>query len=123
MFDHRNFAVDGLMPGLFSHLAIGTLGAFETTVVIEPVVFAGGGGYAPWTPAKSTKPDRYRVTIQVVINGKTYSETKIVDDLEARVLAKFSGIQQFAEDSIMVSLNGIQQMVESSDPIIKVTLL
>jgi hypothetical protein len=108
MFNFTNFAVDGLMPGLFSKLSAGTLGAFDVEVIIEPVVQTGGGGYAVWTPKSGGKPDRYRVTVRIKFNGKTYTDSKIVDDIEARVIAKFNGITCFDENSTMVSVKGMQ---------------
>ena len=115
MFDFRNFAVDGLMPGLFSHSTLATAGAKDIQVIIEPVVQAlSGGGYVPWNSGVSSKPDRYRVTITVTINGKRYSDSKIVDDTEARVIAKFNGIE-FDETVPMVSINGVQVFSEQTE--------
>jgi hypothetical protein len=115
MFDFANFAVDGLMPGMFSHSTVATGGAMEIQVVIEPVVLApSGGGYVPWTSKSSTKPDRYSVTITVTINGKRYSDSKIVDDIEARVIAKFNGIE-FDEFVPTISINGVQVVQEQTE--------
>lgn len=108
MFNFTNFAVDGLMPGLFSKLSAGTLGAFDVEVIIEPVVPSAGGGYTTWTPKFGAKPDRYRVTVRIKFNGKTYTDSKIVDDAEAHVIAKFNGINCFDENSTMVSVKGMQ---------------
>ena len=119
MFDFRNFAVDGLMPGMFTHSALATGGTMDIQVTIEPVVVApSGGGYVPWSRDSGVKPDRYRVTITVTINGKKYSDSKIVDDLQARVIAKFNGIE-FNETQPMISINGVQVVSEKQE--VKIT--
>ena len=125
MFSHLSFAVDGLFPGMFNPAALATGGAFETEVIIEPVVpvSGGGGGYVPWTPSIGSKPDRYRVTVIVRFNGKVYKDVLIVDDTNARVLAQFHGIQKFTDESTMVSVNGVQVIKEQQEVSIKVSLL
>ncbi len=118
MFDHVNFAVDGLMPGFFNHASAAISGAFEVQVIIEPVIPASGGGYVPWTKASQVKPDRYRVTVVVTVNGKKYSDSQVVDDNQARVIAKFNGID-FDETTTMISVNGVQVFNEQAQ--VKIT--
>ncbi len=118
MFDHVNFAVDGLMPGFFNHASIANGGVFDVQVTIEPVIPAPGGGYVPWTNASQVKPDRYRVTVVVTINGKKYSDSQVVDDNQARVIAKFNGIE-FDETTTMISVNGVQVIGEQTQ--VKIT--
>lgn len=109
MFYHRNLALNGLYPGVTSIRSISNMGMFETTVIIEPVK-SSGGGYVP--VAKGEKPDRYRVTIRVIVNGKKYEETYIVDDHEARIMANVHGVMIFTEDVVMVAVNGVQVINE-----------
>ena len=112
MFYHKNLAVDGLFPGIISKRSVSNLGTFETTIIIEPVKPAStGGGYVP--VARGEKPDRYRVTIRVVINGKRFEDTYIVDDTKARVMAALHGVDTFTEDRVMVTVNGVQVFNES----------
>jgi hypothetical protein len=125
MFSHLNFALDGMYPGLFNPMSLATGGTFETEVTIEPVVVSpsGGGGYVPWTPKVSSKPDRYRVTVTVRFNGKVYTDVQIVDDTTARVFAEFHGIKKFDNETIMVSINGVQIIKEEQDVSIQVKIL
>lgn len=125
MFSFLNFAVDGLYPGMFSPAGLASGGVYETEVIIEPVVPSpsGGGGYVPWTPSIGSKPDRYRVTVIVKFNGKVYKDVQIVDDTTARVFAEFHGIQKFSDESIMVSVNGVQVIKEECDVSVKVTII
>ena len=120
MFFHQNLALEGLFPGVFSFTSAANKGYLEKEVIIVPVVSTGGGGYVP--AARGQKPERYRVTIRVKVNGNTYEETQIVDDNKARVLAELSGITVFTEDQTMVSFNGVQ-VFENTEPTIKVTVL
>jgi hypothetical protein len=119
MFYHQNLALEGLFPGVSSFESIANKGHLEREVIIEPVVGNGGGGYVP--VPKGQKPERYRVTVRVTINGKRYEETQIVDDNQARVLAQLSGITLFSDTETMVSVNGIQ-VFENTEPSIKVTI-
>ena len=123
MFSHLNFAMDGLYPGMFNPAALATGGVYETEVIIEPVIPSpsGGGGYVPWTPSIGSKPDRYRVTVIVRFKGKVYKDVQIVDDTAARVFAEFHGIQKFSDESIMVSVNGVQVIKENQEVSIKVS--
>jgi hypothetical protein len=107
MFDHKNLALGGFYPGLVTTRSIANLGTFDVEVIIPPVVpSGGGGGYFP--VARNQKPERYRVTVRVSYNGKRYEDSVIVDDYEARVIAKKNGIKIFTETDPMVSLNGVQ---------------
>lgn len=117
MFNALSLATGGLYPGLVTPFSIAMLGSFDVEVIIEPVILGGGGGYVP--APRWQKPDRYRVTVRVYHNGKRYEETAIVDDNEARVMARMNGIEKFSEDEVMVSFNGIQ--VNKSNPIITIT--
>lgn len=122
MFYHRNMAVNGLSPNEINTRSIANQGTFETVVIIEPVIRSSGGGYVP--VPRGQKPDRYRVTIKVTINGKTHQETQIVDDLNARVTARILGIEKFEPDTVMVSINGVQVFGEAEIQVrMKSTLL
>lgn len=107
MFSVQNLALGGFYPGLVTSMSIANIGIFDVEVIIQPVV-SGGGGYVP--SRRNEKPERYRVTVRVIHNGKVYEESIVVDDHAARVSAKTNGIMIFSEDTAMVSLNGIQIM-------------
>lgn len=106
MFNPKLLATGGFYPGLITTQAVANLGTFTVEVIIQPVVPSGGGG---WVPAPlGSKPDRYRVTVRVKHNGKIYTDSAIVDDIQAKVYAKLNGIT-FSHDTVMISVNGIQQ--------------
>lgn len=107
MFDHKNMAVEGLYPGLQTTFSIAMGGVFETEVIITPVVPSVGGG--GWAPAPlHLRAKNFKVTVRVRYNGVWYEETQIVDEHQARVIAKLKGIKQFSTGNVMVSVNGIQ---------------
>ena len=49
MFNHKNFALNGLFPGLVSHRSIANLGHFEVEIIVQPLpadqVKVGGSGW------------------------------------------------------------------------------
>ena len=105
MFYHKNLAVEGLDPTLFSARSIANLGTYEIEVIIAPVSNTGGG----WLPTPiGSKPDRYKVTVTVKHNGKNYIDEQLVTDFEARVAASLYGITKFSEIEPTISINGIQ---------------
>jgi hypothetical protein len=106
MFYHQSAALQGLYPGVVTTASIASQGLFEFEIIITPVVSAaGGGGYVP---SFQGKPERYRVKVRVKINNVWSEDELIVDDTEARVIAKFRGITDFTENEIMIAVNGIQ---------------
>lgn len=115
MFNIANVAMDGMFPGMFSTFGVASLGLLEKTVTIVPVVTSQGGGYVP--AAIGQKPDRYRVTIRIIFNGKVYEDTVYVADTRARIIAKLNGIYEFVDDDVMISVNGIQVMTETQTEI------
>lgn len=120
MFDHKLLATEGLFPGKFSTLACATVGAFTFEIDIRPVVPEGGGGYS----APSAVKDKYTVTIRVTAkNGKVWKYQRIVNNLTARVLAKFTGIQlKKHEDPHIVIHHVSAQPIPVQEPNIKVTM-
>jgi hypothetical protein len=85
VFDHRNFALLGLYPGLVSTRSVANLGHFEVEVIIEPVT-GGGGGWAPATPIT-----KYNVRIIVRTKTKVWDYKTTVNTTMARVIARVIG--------------------------------
>ena len=106
MFYHQSMATQGLWAEFLSPRSIANLGHYETEVIITPVIQTGGGGYVP---SFRGKPDRYEVRVRVRIGDRWYEEVAIVSDDKARVSAQLHGITEFKNDTIMVSVNGVQQ--------------
>lgn len=107
MFDHKNMAVEGLYPGLQSTFQIALNGVFETEVIITPVVPSNSGGGFVSAPLH-LRAKHFRVTVRVKYNGKWYEDTQVVDEHQARVIAKLKGIKSFSTGNVMVSVNGVQ---------------
>lgn len=115
MFDHKNFALNGLFPGLVTTRSVANLGHFEIEVIIEPVAPSGGGGfYQPLKPSIT----KYKVKIRVTRKGKVWEYEQIVGSTTAKVLAKVLK-KKVAEPIISVVH---KSMVEENEPIIKVTI-
>ena len=116
MFNHKNFALNGLFPGLVTTRSVANLGSFEIEVIIEPVTPSGGGGgfYHPLKPSDT----KYKVKIRVTRNGKLWEYEKVVGSTIARVVAKVIR-KKLAEPSILVTNTS---MVENTEPVIKVTI-
>lgn len=113
MFSHVAAATLGLSPNAFTLLGLANQGLFYTEVIIEPVVPSYGGGGYVGAPI-GTRATHYRVTVRVTFNGKVYTDTKILDELNAKVFAQLRGIKFFKTDEIMVAVNGIQ-ITEQAD--------
>lgn len=111
VFDHRNFATQGLYPGLVSTRSVANLGHFEIQVIIEPVS-QGGGGWAP----VGLSYDKYRIRIIVTRKGKTWEYEQIVSSTTAKIVAKVLK-KKVAEPTISVN----SRIIESNEPEIKVT--
>lgn len=87
MFDHRNFAVHGLYPGLVSIRSIANLGQFDVEIIIEPEVPSlGGGGYSSILNPTKTK---YTLKIRVNRKDKTWEYESKISQTTAKVIAKF----------------------------------
>lgn len=84
MFFHKNFALNGLFPGLVTHRSIANLGQFEIEITIEPVYTQGGGGGVP----SNVKSDKYKVKIRITRKGKVWKYEQTVGATTANVLAK-----------------------------------
>lgn len=110
-------AVQGLSPNEITRRSVANLGTYEIEVIITPEPtpsYSGGGGFS------RPLPRLFRITVRVRFNGKTYEDTKVVDEKRARVIANLKGIKSFSMDSAMVSVNGIQ-IFEQEEITIKVT--
>jgi hypothetical protein len=116
VFDHKNFATQGLYPGLVSTRSIANLGQFEFEVTIEPIPGSGGGGFS-YTPL-SVGPTKYKIRIRVTRKGKTWEYEQIVGLTMAKVVAKVIN-KKIAEPTISVVNTS---MVENKDPVIKVNI-
>jgi hypothetical protein len=116
MFDHRNFALMGLFPGLVTHRSIANLGHFEIEITIEPQPSGGGGGgfYRP----TGAGTDKYKIRIRVTRKGRVWEFEKIVGSTMAKVLAKVIK-KKVAEPSVIATVNN--RINESAAPEIKVT--
>jgi hypothetical protein len=99
VFDHKNFALNGLYPGMTSTRSIANLGHFEVEVTIEPVGpgFGGGGYYEPYSPS-STK---YKVKMRITRKGKTWEYEQIVGSTTAKIIAKVIKVK-VAEPAVSV---------------------
>jgi len=115
VFDHKNLAVDGLFPGLATHMSIANLGSFGVQVIIEPVSYGGGGGYV--TAPTGFKTDKYRIRIIVTRKGKRWSYERIVSTNTAKVIAKLAKIELNVPS---ISVGNIT-VNESAEPVVKVT--
>lgn len=105
MIDHKNFALNGLFPGLVSHRSVANLGHFEIEIVIEPVVHGGGGFSAPITTS-----NKYKVKIRISRKGKSWNYETVVNPSMARVVARFSGIN-IQEPKVVVT--SVTKTIES----------
>lgn len=114
-FDHKNYALVGLFPGLVTTTSVANLGTTSISVSITPIVDYGGGSI--YHPAGS-RNNKYKVKIIISRNGKTWEYERIVGETTAKVIAKVTG-QKVTSPTI--KLNSIS-MVEQSSPIIKVKL-
>lgn len=110
MFDHRNFSVSGLFPGLVTSRSIANLGTFEIEVIIEPVYPGTGGGGYSYTPAGITK-DKYKVKIRITRKGKVWEYEKIVGSTTAKVVAKVIGIK-VAEPTVHITSKSMVEQTE-----------
>lgn len=90
MFDHRNFALNGLYPGLVSTFSVATIGQFQIEVEFIPDISGGGGAGYAGTP--SNKHTKYLLRIKVSRKGKAWNFESKISNTTAKVLAKF--IQQ-----------------------------
>jgi len=99
-FDHRNYAVEGLYPGLVTTRSVANLGSFEIEVIIQPEPQGGGGGYyyEDVVPGKR----EYRVKIKVTRKGKVWNYEKVVNNFTAKVLAKLLKVKLPEDPKITV---------------------
>lgn len=116
MFDHRNFATDGLYPGLTSTFSIAVLGALEIEVILEPIAPIGGGGYGGVVVPRK---DKYRLRIFVRRKGREWKYEGEVSNATARVIAKLSGITLKEPEVVVESVSA--KIVNREEPTIKVT--
>lgn len=115
MFDHKNFALNGLFPGLVTTRSIANLGAFEIEVIITPVQPSfGGGGFG--VPISSSF-NKYKVKIRITRNGKTWEYERVVGSTMAKVVASITNIK-IAEPTFFVTT----KLNEQIEPSIKVTV-
>lgn len=110
VFDHKNFAVDGLYPGLVTTRSIAVLGVFDIEVIIEPIrPSLGGGGYVP-----NSKIDKYKVTIRVSMkSGKVWNYSKVVSNTMARVVAKSLGVK--LEEKPIITIHSVRTSNPETD--------
>tara|TARA_R110000772_G_scaffold81358_3_gene173080 strand:+ start:295 stop:630 length:336 start_codon:yes stop_codon:yes gene_type:complete len=99
-FDHRNFATEGLFPGLVTTRSIANLGSFEIEVTITPAGPAGGGG-GYWEDVPQNKRD-YRINIRVTRKGKVWDYERVVNNWSAKVLAKLLKVKLPDDPKIIV---------------------
>lgn len=97
MFDHKNFALLGLYPGLVTTRSIANLGHFEVEIIIEPVSPGGGGGWAPAAPIT-----KYNVRIVVRTKTKVWDYKTTVNVATARVIARVIG-KKLEEPSVTLT--------------------
>ena len=108
MFNHKNFALNGLFPGLVSTRSVANLGHFEIEVIIEPVYpQGGGGGYVP--RPLNDRPTKYRIVIRITRNGKTWKYEQIVSTAVAKVTAKLIGKTLVEPTVSVVNTSMVQQ--------------
>lgn len=89
-FDHENFAVNGLYPGLVTTRSIANIGHLKVEVIIEPL--GPGRGIAD-TTRLSKKKDKYKVTIRVTYKSRVYEYTSIVSSWIASIYARLLGVE------------------------------
>lgn len=83
-FDHENFAVNGLYPGLVTTRSIANIGHLEIEIVIEGLAPPGIAD----TTRLSKKKDKYKVTIRVTYKSRVYEYSSIVGEWLANIYAK-----------------------------------
>lgn len=113
MFDHRNFAVHGLYPGLVSIRSIANLGQFDIEIIIEPEVPSLGGSAGSSAYVKPSKT-KYTLKIRVNRKDKTWEYESKISQTTAKVIAKF--LKQELPSVELINAN----VVEKEQPAVEV---
>lgn len=90
-FDHENFALNGLYPGLVTTRSIANIGHLKVDVIIEPITDVGRG--IADTTRLSKKKDKYKVTIRVTYKTRVYEYSSIVGEWVANIYARLLGVE------------------------------
>lgn len=116
-FDHENFAVNGLYPGMVTTRSIANIGHLKVEVIIEKI--RGGGGTARTTDL-SRKEDKYKVTFRVTYKAKVYEYSSIVGSWRANVYAKLLGVELLTPPEPTVTMESVN-VVNPEEITVKVT--
>lgn len=90
-FDHENFALNGLYPGMVTTRSIANIGHLKVEVIIEPVDDVGRG--IADTTRISGRKDKYKVTIRVTYKNRVYEYSSIVGSWVANIYARMLGVE------------------------------
>ena len=120
MFSHKNFALNGLFPGLVTHRSVANLGHFEIEVTIEPIPYTGisGGGGGGYRQPLGVDRTKYKIRIRITRKGKEWVYEQIVGLTIAKVAARIIK-KTVAEPSISIVTKTVSENIE---PTIKVTI-
>ena len=91
-FDHENFALNGLYPGLVTTRSIANVGHLKVEVIIEPVTDIGRA-INDTTDLSRRKKDKYKVTIRVTYKDRIYEYSSIVSGWIANIYARLLGVE------------------------------
>ena len=114
MFDHKNFALNGLYPGLVTTRSVANLGHFEIEVIITPPLPDHSGGGGGWVPG--ARPQKWHIKIKVTRKGKVWEYESDVNKATAKVAAKLLRVK-IPEPTFVV-----EEVKEVLTPEVKVSL-
>lgn len=115
-FDHENFALNGLYPGMVTTRSIANIGHLKVEVIIEPL---GRGGPVSTTDL-SRKEDKYKVTFRVTYKSKVYEYSSIVGSWRANIYAKLLGVELITPPEPIVTMESVN-VVKPEEITVKVT--
>lgn len=104
-FDHENFALNGLYPGLVTTRSIANIGHLKVEVIIEPIV--GGRTGPASTTDLSKRKDKYKVTIRVTYKTKIYEYSREVGRWEANIYAKMLGVELMTPPDPTITMESV----------------
>ena len=102
-FDHENFALNGLYPGLVTTRSIANIGHLKVEVIIEPL---GRGGPVDTTDLSKRK-DKYKVTIRVTYKSRVFEYYREVGRWEANIYAKMLGVELMTPPDPTITMESV----------------
>lgn len=104
-FDHENFALNGLYPGMVTTRSIANIGHLKVEVIIQPITDVGRG--TADTTRLSKKKDKYLVTIRVTYKTRVYEYSREVGRWEANVYAKMLGVELMTPPDPTITMDSV----------------